>query len=176
MENLTEKEFTQEIANKFVLFDTGVIIRAFKYYELFENLFMFLEKNECSPTYFPLVEFEFTRGAYEIEHKEKRKEFLRSLSFLNMPVPSNETIGDAIKIANAYSARRVNSPSFIDCCIAAYLKNYHNNLFLVTLNHKDFPTFLFDRVFIYPINTEKDIFTLAFYRFNMNKCKKINAL
>ena len=176
MKNMTEKEFSQKITNRLVLFDTGVIIRAFGNFDAFKSFFVFLKENECSLVYSPLIEFEFTRGAYETEHKKTRKEFLKFFSFSNIPLPTNETISDTIKIANAYSARRINSPSFIDCCIAAYLKNYHDNLFLVTLNHKDFPTFLFDRVFIYPINTEKDIFTLAFYKFNINKCKKIGAL
>jgi predicted nucleic acid-binding protein len=176
MRKLTEKQLSETIKNKFVLFDTNVIINAFKYLDVFKELFDFLGDAEASPIYFPLIEFEFLRDAYDVTHKGKRKEFLREFTFSTMPLPSSNEIEDSIKIANAYTARKINNPSFIDCCIAAYLKKYAKNLFLITSNHKDFPIFLFDRIFIYTLDTEKDIFTIGFYCFNPKKAKAIGVL
>lgn len=39
-----------------------------------------LESISCGFAYFPMIEFEFTRGAYELEHKQKRKKFIEKLA------------------------------------------------------------------------------------------------
>ncbi len=169
-----ETALKDKIANKFVLLDTGVIIRAFEHFDNFEAFFKMLEGANCKNVYFPFVEFEFLRGAYEPSHKVDREDFLKEISGINLNAPTQAIIKDAIAIANCYSARKHHSASLTDCSIAAYLKSYPQNLFLVTLNHKDFPTYLFDRVGIFPIDAQVDIFTLAFYTYNKTKAEKIN--
>lgn len=141
--------------------------------KLFFNL---LEETNCKSAYFPFIEFEFLRGAYEAGHKKDREEFLKEISAVELSTPTSKIIKDSISIANCYSARKHYSASLTDCSIAAYLKTHSDNLFLVTLNHKDFPTFLFDRVGIVPVDTEKDIFTLAFYSYNKPKAAKIGII
>jgi predicted nucleic acid-binding protein len=166
-------ELKDKISSKFVLLDTGVIIRAFENFDNFEAFFKMLEDANCRSVYFPFIEFEFLRGAYEISHRHDREQFLKEISGISLNQPNHTIIKDAIAIANCYSARKHYSASLTDCCIAAYLKTFTDNLFLVTLNHKDFPTFLFDRVGIHPIDAKTDIFTLAFYKYNQAKAEKI---
>lgn len=170
---MTQEELTQRIKGKHILLDTGVIIRAFEFFQKFEDFFRLLGSTNCIPVYFPLIEFEFIRGAHILEHRQKREEFLKSVSGVNMPFRTEQIMSDAIRIANCYAARKINNPSVVDCCIAAYIKQFSANLLLVTLNHKDFPLFLFDRIFIYPIDTETDIFPLAFYSFNTKKAAQL---
>lgn len=170
------KEFAEKIRNKYLLFDTGVIIRAFEHFEIFEGLFSFLKQNNCAPVFFSLIEFEFIRGANTQSNKKKRDEFLEFIAMEQMSFKVDNTKDDIIAIANAYSARKHFSASVVDCCIASFLKKYSKNLFLVTLNHKDFPTFLFDRIFIYPVDTDKEVFPIGFYQFNEEKAKKIKIM
>ena len=160
--------FGEKIENKYILFDSGVITKACDHFDSFEDFFVLINKLRCVSTYFPFVEFEFLRGAHMPEHKKERKKFLAAFAFAKMPLHP-QLVDDALKIANSYSARKLTSPSLVDCCIAAYLKHYASNLFLVTLNHKDFPTFLFNRFFIYPIDTEQDVLPLGFYQFDIEK-------
>ena len=171
---LTEEGLATTLKNKFLLLDTGVIIRGFEHFEEFEIFFNFLKQADCGLVYFPFIEFEFVRGAYDPHLRERKQEFLHALAMTKMPFRSETTLmPDTIKIANAYTARKLNSPALTDCCIAAYLKNFSKNLLFVTVNHKYFPTFLFDRIFIYPIDTQKDIFPLGFYQYSEIKGKDI---
>ena len=170
---ISRRELAKKLAGKHILFDTGVIIHSFQSYESFVDFFILLIKLNCHFAYFPLIEFEFIRGAYEEIHRRKRQEFLRNLSFLKLPFQGEDLINDAIRIANIYAARRNHKTSLVDCLIAAYLRKYSRHLILVTTNHQDFPTYLFDRLFIYPIDTEKDIITLAFYKFDQAKAQKL---
>lgn len=176
MKKLMMKEFAEKIRNKYLLFDTGIIIRAFEHFEVFEEFFGFLKQNNCTPVFFSLIEFEFIRGVNTQFNRKKREEFLEFLAMEQMEFKADEAKSDLIAIANAYSLRRHSSASVVDCCIASFLKKYSKNLFLITLNHKDFPTFLFDRFFIYPVDTDKEVFPIGFYQFNEEKAKKIKIM
>ena len=165
----TEDELKRKISNKFVLLDTGIIIRAFEHFEDFKGFFNLLETTNCHPVYFPFIEFEFLRGAYEPEHRSARREFLHTIPLDELPVPREEILDDAIRLANIYSNHKLHSAKLVDCCIAAYLMKHTSNLFLVTLNHKDFPTFVFDRIFIYPVDTDNEVFPIGFYQLNVEK-------
>jgi hypothetical protein len=62
-----------------------------------------------------------------------------------------------------------NKISFIDCLIAGQLMKYPNRLFLATLNHSDFPLFIFDRIHIETIDAGEEILTVGIYAFNQRK-------
>ncbi len=170
----SKKEFLEICKNKHILFDANVFIFGFGHYKEFEELCNFLIQAKCVLACFSLVEFEFLRTAHEPKNKEKRENLLKEFREISFIV--DDARDDMIKIANAYTARRITGASAVDCCIATLLKKHNQQVILATLNHKDFPTFLFDRIFIYPIDTDKDIFTLAFYRFNVEKAKKIKIM
>ena len=172
MRIISKEKFGGQIINKHVLFDTNVLIRACYNFNGFEGFFKFLKKYDCSPAYFPLIKFEFIGPMQSKEHKGKREKFLINIPFEVLPTPTTDNMNDAIGIANAYGLRQVGA-SLVDCCITAYLKQYSSNLFLATLNHKHFPTFLLDSIFIYPIDTGKEILPMGFYKFNNAKAKKI---
>jgi len=170
------QEMKERLTNKFILLDTNVIARSFEHFDNFEGFLRFFQETECALTYFPMIEFEFLRGAHLAEHRKARTEFLKTLAFEQMPFDP-QVVYDALKIANAYVARnRKLTPSIVDCCIAAYLKEYADNLYLATLNHSDFPTYLFDRIYVWPVDTEKDVFPIGIYQFNTQKAKDIGVL
>ncbi len=168
----TEAGLKKLIANKHILLDTGVFSRAFDHYSSFEDFFRLLQDAPCSAVYFPLIEFELLRHVFIPEHRESRRKFLNTINAIGLNIHPG-LFDDALRIANCYAQRKVTSPSLVDCSIAAYLKRYSSNMFFATFNHKDFPTFLFSRVGVLPIETDKEVFTLGFYCFDEKKAKEI---
>ena len=168
---MEKPELEQTLRGKYILLDTDVLICLIENFDKVKDFIAFIKNIDCVFVYFPLIEFEFTRGAYKKEHRDKREKFLKMLSINNLPFRSDddETIKETIKVAHIYASKKMN-PSLIDCCTAAYLKKYSQNLFLATLNHKHFPTFLFDRFYIWTIDSgRKEIYPIGLYRFNKEK-------
>lgn len=168
-------EWTTQIKNKFIMLDTNVLIDSFENFDAFEGFFQLLLDQNCRPIYFPFIEFEFTRVAFEPSNKEKRAKFLRYIASMSVPMPVDEMGKSALEFAQLYQAKKLKSPQLVDCCIAAYLRQYPDNLFLATANHKDFPTFLFDCIHLNPIDGGMKIIPVGIYKYNLDKAK-INGL
>lgn len=163
-------ELRERLENKFILFDTNILIEASKHFDSFEALLILLRESKCDVCYIPLIEFEFTRDAVTTELHVERERFLEKIKGVKLPMHS-ELFDDALAIARVYAHMRIppKQISLVDCCIAAYMKKYEKNLFLVTKNHRDFPIEVFNRIFIYPIEVGSDVSTAAIYQFSMEK-------
>lgn len=79
--------------------------------------------------------------------------------FLNLD-DSYEIHQGAQNISNLM-ARQKKSCSYVDALIGAQLKKRPTSLFLVTEKNKDFTIKLFDRLAIYDIQNEDDIYTIG---------------
>ncbi len=157
------------LKHKAVLLDTNVLIESFQTPEPFKELFQFLDDSSCSLHYNPFIEFEFLRTAYQEEYKKRILDYLAILGCTCLPIAGEKKLfQDAIDIAHFYTARKLPEPELADCCIAAQLKRYGKNLFLLTRNHKHFSTGIFDRIGIWPIGLKHDVVTLAFYCFRQD--------
>ena len=171
------EELKKSLKGKHIILDTNVLICLFENFDEGQEFisFLLLEIEDCTLTYFPLIEFEFTRGAYQKEHQEKRKEFLEKLSIESLPFHGDEFTDETIKIAQIYASKK-KSPELVDCYIAAYLNKYKDKLFLATLNHKHFPQFIFDRIHVWPVINDKGdepkSFPIGIYSFSKEKGKK----
>lgn len=161
-------EFRKFIDHKFVIFDTNIFIKAYEHFDAFKVLFDLVKSANCKVVYFPLIEFEFARGAFLPDHRQDREDMFKIIATEKMPI-RDDLIYSALDIARIYSHNKLPSIHLVDCCIAAYMKQHHDKLFLVTLNHRDFPNFLFDRLHIQPIDSENEVFAPAFYQFNNDK-------
>ncbi len=165
----------ENIGKKYVIFDTCLLIKSYHDLESFKNLFDKLKTLQCAGLYFPLIEFEFLRVAQDAEHRKKLENFLKTLNLEKLSLhPEQKIIETAINIANIYAARRSGEPDLVDCCTAAYLKEYDDKILLATLNHKHFPPCLFDLVHLEPVVTSKEMFPVAFYGFNKEKAKNLH--
>lgn len=111
------------------------------------------------------VRYEYLRDAYLPEVYETRKKTIEDFYIL----PKTKSLyKDAIELSRIYTSRKIPTKkiSTIDNLIAAYAKYYQDDLFIFTLNHKDFPTFIFDRVHTFTLDDKPDIITPALYKFN----------
>lgn len=167
------EELKQKIGHKWVIFDTNIIIEGFQNAVEFVEFHKALSSAGCTPAYSPMIEFEFLRGAHEATNKSKRKEFLEELAE-KYPVRSDSGLTEsAIEIANAYEARKGPRPELVDCHIAALLRMHPTNLFLATLNHQDYPTYLFDPIYVFPIETRKRLLPVGIYRWGAEKALRV---
>ncbi len=164
------------LIEKNILLDTCFIAK-FKDNKFYfkDLLFLFNEKN-CATTTHSFIENEFLRGSSTNSYIKEKKEFLNRFNFFNLKI-TEEIIKNSILISNIYSNKNIlnNQISIIDCVNAAFLMQYSKNLFLVTLDNKDYPIFIFDRIYIYTIDVGKEIFNCGFYRFNIKKFEKAKS-
>lgn len=176
MKGRTKKKEKQMIERKHILFDTNIFIKAFENFDVFIGLFDYLRKQNCKIVHFPLVEFEFTRNTFLPEHIKARELFIKKIASLSLPMHPT-LIDDAMTIARAYAHKRIGKGQIhlVDCCIAAYLMHYKSTLLLLTLNHKDFPVILFDRLSVFPLDDKKsnEVFAPAFYKYNSTKWNEL---
>ncbi len=168
------------LREKFLLLDTNVLIYFLKYPPFMAALIKRLEEAGVNLVLDDLVKFEFLRGANSPNEEATLKDFLQKLFRISMEeveksqfVITAETIKLATEIANIYSSRLKNTRiELVDCFIAGQMKKYNAtkaNLYLATVNHKDFPKLLFDRVGIETIDTDEDIINIGFYMFNRER-------
>ena len=163
-------ELGQILDHKFIVFDTNIFVKALKHFETFAELLRSLKEFHCQAIYFPLIEFEFTRDAFIPEHKIEREEFLKRIGATRLSI-RDDLIDSALEIAKIYSYSKIPSRqiSLVDCCIAAYLKQFREQLFLLTLNHADFPQLLFDRIDVFALSAGDEVLAPAIYQFSINK-------
>lgn len=129
--------------HKAVLLDTDIVIKSFTQNELKGSVFPLLKEFALAPTITPEIRFEFLRSAFLPENYTKRLGFITDWATLIITPADGET---AIQIGRVYRSYGL-APSLTDCLSAAVLRRFPGRLFLVTLNHKDFPPFLFERLY-----------------------------
>lgn len=171
---LSPEDLSAKLKHNFVLFDTCVLIESFEDQDAFLDFFNFVSDAICQPVYFPFIQFEFQRNAFLPENMDARKQFVDILGVEHLAMnPMDKLVTDAMSIANVYARQKHNGVELVDCCTASFMKRYPDKLFLVTLNHKDFPPFLFDCVAIYPVETKRKMLPVGFYKYNNEKARKI---
>lgn len=168
--NMSQLEINSQLDHKYILFDTNIFIKAAKHFDTFEIIFRELKRLSCPITYFPLIEFEFTRDASITKKRKEREEFFEKIAALPMPIEKT-LIDEALAISKVYSFNKISIDqiSLVDCIIAAYVKHYHASLFLMTTNHKDFPLILFDRIQTFALDAGAEVLVPAIYKFNNEK-------
>lgn len=168
------KEISKIISRKYILLDNNVITKASDHAKAFWPFFKLLIDSDCKPIINPMVKFEYLRGARESKHRAKRQDFIDLINADQLPgAYTEQQIDLAISIANLYSKNNVRNPGIVDCSLAANLINFKSNLFLATTNHADFPTFLFKRVGVVTVATEKDVFPIGIYTYDELKAKAL---
>lgn len=160
---------------KFLFLDTNLLvaIQDLSKTNSFELFFNILKINNLTPVIDAVVEFEFLRSSNVNTELKKRKQFISLLADSTIPIDSS-IYAQAIEIGNVYSNKsgKYNKQiSLADCLIAAALQRYSYNSILATLDLKDFPLEVFDRVGVLAIDGGDNVYTMGFYRFNENKFK-----
>lgn len=161
-------EIQNLLSNKFLFLDTTFFFDAYPNPTLFVDLLRILKASRTEIVTIPLVRLEFLKGSDLIKDFELKNKFINEI--VDAVIPSDpQVIKDLEQISIIY--RRDSSHlSVTDAMLAASLKRYHpNQSFLLTRNHKDFPTSLFDRKILVPIEYEKEVQVHGIYQLNVGK-------
>ena len=169
------------LRNKHVLLDTNILIDSSKFPDEFGSFFDLLNEKSVISVIDQTIKFEFLRGAQNNAEYKKLEDFLDLLFGQNRLElePNRATFDVARKIASLSYRTGNKSIKLGDSLIAAqvekYSRNGSGNLFLATQNHKDFPPFLFNCVYVHLI-TLKDgsIKPVGIYEFNTYNFKKLS--
>lgn len=167
-------EIKRILFHKDILLDNNILTRATDHPDAFFPFLQLIETSACNPMITGLIQFEYLRGAYQLARKKKRQAFLQELAPGNFSHNfAEQKMELAIKIGNCYSAKQI-TPSVVDCSLASHLIAFGGRLLLATLNHKDFPIFLFDRLAVFTIDTEKEVLPIGIYGFNKEKAEAMD--
>lgn len=170
------------IENKHLLLDTNSLVSLIKHARFYADFFNQLEKYQIKSVIDYSVKFEFLRGSNTKRDYEIKQEYLDILLGENRIelISTNEIFENAREIANIYTrkdSKLTKQISFADCLIAAQMKKFNEQkperLFLATIDNNDFPLFIFDRIFIFTIDTEREIINMGIYRFNKEKYERL---
>lgn len=171
------------LRDKYLLLDTNVLIYLTKYPPLMAGLLKAWEDAGITPILDDLVKFEFLRKAICPSEEIELKNFLQTIfkcssvdiEKTQFPI-TDEIIKLSTGIANLYSWRLRNlHVELSDCFLAGEMRKYnqhHDQLFLATANHKHFPSLIFNRVGIEPVDAGDEIFTIGFYQFDRGKFER----
>ncbi len=169
MKILHDSTLVDNLKNSYLFLDTNVFVGA-----LFPNLpiYEFLKKlssSECTFLSIQSVLFEFTRGGGTIENFHNRAKFItEDLKTTIYPIERElDNLEDLIVVLQRIKA----DASYTDFLLTACLYKFPN-AFLLTENHKDFPTEILDRKYLITIDADKEIRNYAIYQFSVEKYAK----
>lgn len=156
-----------------ILLDTNILIALVKErYGM--NIFLnFLSQNQCTQIIIDAIYFEFLGYAKNPSNYKILDNWLKLFAILPSRI---EDINNAVwlSILTRHKLPQVGRQiSYTDFLIASQLMKYKDKLILATTNWKDFPEIIFDRIKLMAIDTGKEVLTIAFIQFNLEKYKKI---
>lgn len=71
-------------------------------------------------------------------------------------------------------SKKNNGPSYTDALLCTYAYKYRKHgMLLITANHKDIPSSMFDRIELITIDVKNELRTEAIYRLSNSKLNKI---
>lgn len=165
---LTHSQPLQELAGKHLLVDTCVVSNIFSNPNEFKSFLGILDVVDCKPTINDFIFLEFIRIAKRATEKAALESFLKS-DFRYLPC-TPDIFDNAQKLYPLYNhcrqVRNKNQISVVDALNVAYMKKYAQSLYLLTLDHGDYPLELVVRIQSGTIEIDTDILTWAIYKFN----------
>lgn len=164
----TEADF---LTSSSILLDANFLIDANSKPKLFGELIFDLKSRDVTFVAIDFVKTEFVRTKSKIDLVTKLDYFSRVVdAILPIDRSTESLIPGVIEDYGDY----LTGVSSVDLYLAATLKRYRS-LYLLTGNHKDFPTVIFDR--FCPVNFEltNAIKTYAFYQYKSDNKKIVVA-
>lgn len=175
----------EKLKNKIILLDTSVLIKLIDDQIVSDSFLKFIKKVGSFTTICAPVYTEFVNGAVKhnvghgiVDNFCMREDFMRKIRV--KPEPSiNERIivlarelATLINIAAADLKYKTDLkekpvPSFADYLLGSL--TIHADVILATINHKDFPLFLYDRIYLRTEENLSQISNIGFYKFSPGK-------
>jgi hypothetical protein len=169
------RTLTLDLSKETLLVDSTALIDAAKSDE-FLKLLQEISSGGCILVTIPSVVYEYTRTADTITEYNKRLDFISELGIVVLN-RLEETAEKHQVFAVAYNKslnRKEKGPSYTDALLCTTVYAYkHKNMMLLTANHKDIPSSIFDRTEFITIDISGDLRVEAIYKFSPTKFSKI---
>lgn len=147
--------------NSTLLLDTNFFIDAFSKPKDFVGLITSLKAANVALVCSSIIKFEFTRSQ-NLDVLQKKIKYFDGLVENLLPI-DRQTEELISEVMSEYKDAII-GVSVADVILAAFLKRYRK-LRLLTRNHSDFPTSVFQREEIFNIRSTRDIKTYAVYSY-----------
>lgn len=149
------------LKNTTFLLDTNFFIDSYSHPAEFQKFITSLKKANIELVSTSFVKFEFVRSkTIDVVHKKLR--YFEEIVATLLPFDS-ETENLILSIFEEYKQFMEGVP-FVDLILGAYLKRY-KNLYLLTRDHLDFPTTIFDRIQIFNVELVREIKPYGVYTY-----------
>lgn len=165
-----DSELLSNLENKNLFLDTTSLVASISFEKEFSELFGKLNQGGCEFLTIPSVLFEFTRGSSSLSQFNNRSEFIyKTLGITVYPIEKHlDNFEDLIVVLQRISGRISYSDFLLCACLYKFREAY-----LITENHRDFPTSILDRKHIITIDAGGDqIRNTAIYQFSITKFNK----
>lgn len=143
MKIVLPEDFLSITKSKFLLLDTGVFIDAFSHPSEFAIFFNQLKENNTTLVTIDTVLFEFLKGSPNEAKFNEKKKYLENIVETFLPIrdyqPQVEELIKDYKIESK-------DLSINDLYLGATLIKYKENIYLLTKDLSDFPTYIFERI------------------------------
>lgn len=96
----------------------------------------------------------------EVEIRADKVDVAKMLATLHALVVASGRYDDFFR-------KNISSPSYVDHLLGAM--SFHKDTVIATIDHKDFPLFLYDRLYLKTFDLNDDICTIGFYKINEAK-------
>jgi len=172
----------KNLAGKYLLLDSNVLINYSKFQTLYEDFFSELRNNKVTLLIDSHVKFEILRFSKDRKERDSLEEwFIKfGINFEEMEVANPKELSDyALNVANIYEKKYNASGniSLTDCFLAGIMAFYNRNsgqMYLATENHRDFPcSVLFNRLYVKTIDLHKNdsssIHNIGIYEFDKKR-------
>jgi len=154
--------------NGTILLDTNFFLDLFEHEKHYKQFFDVASDMKVSLVSCDLVRGEFVRTKDKDKLLAKNELFSRIVSIL----PMDKQISELLVPTLSDYGHDIEGVSIADIILACFIKRY-SGLYLLTRNHKDFPTRIFDRSGVFSIEHEKDVKTYALYQYRADNKKLV---
>ena len=157
-------QFPSFLRNSDLLVDTNFFIDSFSTPENFVKFISTLKQNGVEIVSTPFTKYEFLKSR-TIDVVRRKEKFFHELvgTILEFDINTEKQMIELIEEYKQY----MEVVSVADLILGCLLKRYKRNLYLLTRDHKDFPTTIFERRHVFNIDGIRDIKTYGVYSYGM---------
>ena len=160
MQLIRSDKLLDGLKGAYLFFDTNFLIGILKYPEIFLPFLGELRASSCVFLTIPQVQYEFTRGSDNLVVYKERLEHLRDLSISLYPIDQHlKDFSELALITHKVSKNASYTDYLLSVCICKF-----SNSYLISENWKDISSDLFDREYIFTVDTGKELRTYGVYK------------
>lgn len=167
---LLRPDVLEEIQGRSIILDTNAFVEGYSNPSEFSALLDELAQEECNVTTIDAVRIEFLSKNRSTQELHKKVAFYQQvLTYPELPTRTFEPQLHEASLLYAFG-RQAQAFKAVDFMIAAAMKKYSGNTLLLTNDHHDFTSQLFDLKMLIPLMPSQGcVITLGLYAFSEEK-------